>query len=163
MPRRMLRKEQPSQIAIFKYLRRLMAEQNYSQFLAFHPANGGKRTEYEAMIFKEMGVMPGVADIILLFAAQNRPVIDETLSVPLEGKTVFHPIKNAGRPLKTVFVELKFVEQGKKTGGQSPNQKLFQERVEGLGFEYHLLGVSNPYDAVAKIKGLLKSHNITAI
>lgn len=61
------RPEQELQIAIFNYLRPLMVLQKYSQFMAFHVPNGGKRTSYEGYIFKAMGVMAGVTDIPFLF------------------------------------------------------------------------------------------------
>jgi hypothetical protein len=34
----------------------------------FHPANGGTRTAVEGAIFKSMGVIPGVPDLILIHA-----------------------------------------------------------------------------------------------
>jgi hypothetical protein len=37
---------------------------------AFHPANGGWRSAIEAKIFKSLGVVAGVPDIIIIFGGQ---------------------------------------------------------------------------------------------
>ncbi len=61
MPRR-ARPEQQIQRAVFQHLRARGAPNVF----AFHPANGGFRTPAEAAIFKGLGVVPGVPDVILI-------------------------------------------------------------------------------------------------
>ena len=49
---------------------------NYPHIVAFHCPNGGARSKTEAKIFKSLGVMPGVADVIILnYANAIHPVI----------------------------------------------------------------------------------------
>lgn len=38
----------------------------YPNVFFFHPANGGKRTTFEARLFKALGVRAGVPDLIIL-------------------------------------------------------------------------------------------------
>lgn len=59
--------EQKMQIAIFTYLRDLMALQGYKKFMCYHPANGGHRSKAAGAKFKAMGVVAGVADFVFLF------------------------------------------------------------------------------------------------
>lgn len=42
----------------------------YSDVFYFHPANGGKRTAFEARLFKALGVIAGVPDLIFLKAGR---------------------------------------------------------------------------------------------
>jgi len=58
----MKRPEQALQQAVYKYIR-------YAApcVLCFHVPNGGKRSKIEAAIFKSMGVLPGVADLLLFW------------------------------------------------------------------------------------------------
>jgi VRR-NUC domain len=62
MPRRRARPEQQLQRAVFQHLRARGAPNVF----AFHPANGGFRTPAEAAIFKGLGVVPGVPDVIII-------------------------------------------------------------------------------------------------
>ena len=38
----------------------------YPEALFFHPFNGGQRSKIEAAIYKGLGVLPGVSDLIIL-------------------------------------------------------------------------------------------------
>lgn len=58
----MNRFEQVMQQAVFAHIR----ARGVPGVFAFHPANGGKRTKAEAGIFKSMGVVAGVPDIIAI-------------------------------------------------------------------------------------------------
>ena len=80
------RHEQTLQIGIFNQLYPLMKIQNYEQFVAFHVPNGGGRSSpAEAAIFKTMGVVAGVADIVFMFKG---------------GKTVFVELKAGKAPME---------------------------------------------------------------
>lgn len=149
------RPEQALQIGIFNQLRVLMGLQRYEQFLAFHCPNGGARTEFEGKIFKEMGVMPGAPDIILLFP--ERKFDPAFIPIKTEGKPYWEGDENTYP--KTVFVELK---AGDKSG-QNANQELFQRRAEGLGFEYHLISVLDLKDALNQIYAILMMNGVTGI
>jgi hypothetical protein len=54
--------EQQIQRAVFEHLRR----RSTPDVFAFHPANGGYRTAIEAAIFKSLGVVAGVPDLIII-------------------------------------------------------------------------------------------------
>lgn len=56
------RLEQKIQRAVFEHLRWHGAP----NIFAFHPANGGWRSPIEGAILKSMGVVPGVADVIII-------------------------------------------------------------------------------------------------
>jgi hypothetical protein len=56
----MKRPEQELHRAAYNYIRYAAPS-----ILCFHVPNGGKRSVIEAAIFKSMGVLPGVADLIL--------------------------------------------------------------------------------------------------
>lgn len=64
---RRARPEQTIQRAIFQHLRARAAPGVF----AFHPANGGYRTPREAAIFKGLGVVAGVPDIIAIHKGQT--------------------------------------------------------------------------------------------
>lgn len=56
--------EQDEQIALFRWA--AYAAGQYPQLAnMYHVPNGGKRTRFEAGLFKAMGVKPGVPDIVL--------------------------------------------------------------------------------------------------
>lgn len=59
--------EQKMQIKIADFLKDLMVAQNYREFMCWHCPNGGHRSKSAGALFKAMGVMPGVADLIFLF------------------------------------------------------------------------------------------------
>ena len=64
MTARRNRPEQQIQCAVVEYLRIL---ENLGELLVFHPANGGARSKAEGAIFKTLGVLPGVPDLVILF------------------------------------------------------------------------------------------------
>jgi len=137
------RPEQGLQIAIFNFLCPLMIAQKYEQFIAFHVPNGGWRTPFEANLFKTMGVMPGVADIILLFPPDQTASLGDGMRIAA-----------SARPPRVVFVELKF------DADQVNTQQAFQIRVEAMGFKYILLQAKTPDDAVRQTKQILENHGV---
>lgn len=60
--KRRKRPEQALQRAVFDHLR----SHAYPGVVAFHVPNGGKRTAAEGAIFKGLGVLPGVPDLIAI-------------------------------------------------------------------------------------------------
>lgn len=58
----MKRPEQEIHKAVVSHLN----ARSYPGTFFFHPANGGKRTPFEARLFKSLGVISGVPDIIVL-------------------------------------------------------------------------------------------------
>ncbi len=58
----MKRPEQALHQAVYKYIRYAAPK-----VLCFHVPNGGWRSKVEAGIFKSLGVMPGVADLLLFW------------------------------------------------------------------------------------------------
>lgn len=99
------------------------------QAVVFHVPNGGKRGRITGSILKGMGVLAGVADLIL----------------------VTHS--------KVTFVELKREirgEDGKTTKTyQSPPQKDFQRRVSMLGHEYVVVRTVQEYESLLHRLGLI--------
>lgn len=128
----MKRPEQAMQIGVFNFLRRLMEHYKFEKFIAFHVSNGGYRTKAEASIFKKMGVMAGVADIILLIEPND-----------------VHQYPT------TVFVEMKA-----KGGRVEKTQRQFGERVSAMGFRYYILEASDPQDALNKFIGIMEINGV---
>jgi len=56
----------PSEDQIHRALVKHIRSRAVPGVIWFHPANGGKRNAREAKKFKDMGVQPGVADLILI-------------------------------------------------------------------------------------------------
>ena len=133
------RPEQIVQIGIFKHLTGLMRLQNYSKFIAFHCPNGGWRSRAEAGIFKAMGTMAGITDIILLFNG---------------GKTVFVELK-----LKTIVVAKRGEHKGKlveKPTKQDDSQEWFEEKAKGLGFRYCLVEATDISDGLNQVLEIIE-------
>jgi hypothetical protein len=65
-PRHRARPEDQIQRACFQHL----AWRGVPGLFAFHPANGGWRSPVEARIFKGLGVVAGVPDIIIIHGCQ---------------------------------------------------------------------------------------------
>ena len=148
------RPEQSVQIGIFNNLKPLMAYQKCRQFIALHIPNGGGRSEIEAAIFKAMGVMAGAADILLLFPPQD--------GAPY-GKAVFAELKylEPQKPPKIKKDGTPYKQRKRNPGaGQDPNQKQFQEWVEALGFDYHLIAVASPQKGVEAIYKILRDNGV---
>jgi hypothetical protein len=59
-PRRV---EQAIQKAVFQHIR----QRGVPGLFAFHPPNGGQRSKIEAAIFRSLGVVSGVPDIIAIY------------------------------------------------------------------------------------------------
>jgi VRR-NUC domain len=62
--------EDQIQIEIFKWLRL-----QHKDILAFHVPNGGKRNLLEAARLKRMGVLAGVADVLILEPRGKHPLL----------------------------------------------------------------------------------------
>lgn len=173
----MRRREQEGQIAIFNDLRPRMAADRGKTFLALHVGNGGYRTPVEARKLKEMGVMPGAADILLMLPH------DRTEWTTIEGEKIpfvrLSPDEKAMPALypRAVWVELKAIDpppaaRFKKNGepfkvrtrnpksGQEKSQADFERLVTGLGFSYHLIAFFDPRDAVTQFRALMKSYAV---
>lgn len=147
MRKKKVRHEQNGQIAIFNFARRLMTTSKCSHFMAFHVPNGFKLTKYEAYISKELGVMPGVTDMIVLFNG---------------GRSVFLELKYKPEPV-TKVLEGKRITASKKRhtiGRQSKEQKLFEERVKKLGFDYEIISFSSQKDATNKFREFLEKNKV---
>ena len=110
------------QIACANWIKAQM--QHFDDIVGFHVPNGGLRNKKVGAKLKAMGVMAGVADLIIL---TNQPAI--------------------------VFIELKT-----KKGRQQPTQKVFQDKVESLGFDYHIIKGDNPFQVVAELERILKQY-----
>lgn len=82
----MRRPEQSLHIASAKFMRHALPP----QIIWFHCANGGKRTKPEASLFKAMGVLPGVPDLV--FVMPN-------------GQTAFIELKAPGGTLSNEQIE----------------------------------------------------------
>lgn len=95
---RRARPEQQIQRAVFQHIK----ARGVPGLFAFHPANGGYRKPKEAAIFKGLGVVAGVPDVILIrggqvFALELKPVggdltaaqRDTHLAMRAAGVTVF--------------------------------------------------------------------------
>lgn len=144
----MRRPEQGLQIGIFNMLKPLMAYQKCRQFIAFHVPNGmglpkkkgrnGKWYSPQGAIFKAMGLMPGVADIILLFPEHW---------VPSPA-----PLRSMDRcPQTIVFVEVKALGET-----QREDQENFQAWVTAFGFEYVIIEAANTSDAWNQMRVILR-------
>ena len=120
----MKRPEQALQQAVYKYIRYAAPH-----VLCFHVPNGGKRSKVEAGIFKTMGVMPGVADLLLFWSVQ----------MDVGG---FMPYMAA--------IELK---AGK--GKQTDHQKQFQRKWVALGGDYAVCTSIDDVDDVLKEWGAI--------
>lgn len=84
--------------------------------LLFAIPNGSYRSKATAGKLKAEGVVPGVADLILLVPGDH-----ETLP---DGRTWY-------RPIHALCIEMK-TEKGR----QSPEQKAWQKKVEAHGYKY---------------------------
>lgn len=108
--------EDQLQRAVVQYLRYVCPHVR-----AFHVPNGGKRSKVEAGIFKAMGVMPGVADLLIFWSVS---VVHDVVKTK-HGKIL--PILQGGA------IELK---AGKNTVTDA--QKVFREWWTALGGKYAL-------------------------
>lgn len=117
----MKRPEQELQKSVVQYLRYAAPK-----VLFFHVPNGGKRSKAEAGIFKAMGVMPGVADLMLFW--NNSPALCYPSFAAIELK--------AGK------------------GAQTDHQKTFQDRWEALGGKYAVVRSLDELQGILKDWGI---------
>lgn len=75
----MKRPEQELQKAVYKYICYAAPK-----VLCFHVPNGGKRSKVEASIFKAMGVVPGVADLLLFYKRADFCLFPEMAAIELK-------------------------------------------------------------------------------
>jgi hypothetical protein len=61
-PKKRKQPESQLQRAVYRFIR-----MKFPGVLCFHCPNGGKRSPVEAAIFKAMGVLPGVADLLVFW------------------------------------------------------------------------------------------------
>lgn len=87
--------------------------------LLFAVPNGGHRDKVTAAMMKAEGVVPGVADLILL--------------VP-KVKTATYAL--IGKPVVMEAVHALCIEMKTEKGRQSPEQKAWQKKVEAHGYKY---------------------------
>lgn len=159
--KRMARPEQRMQIAIFNFLLPRMALPMYrDQFLAFHVPNGGGRSKAEGEILKRMGVMAGVADIVMLFRPLTLLGTEQRQST-----TVFIELKAYNPPppvrLKKDGTPVKARARSEKTEtGLEDSQIEFRNRVTGLGFRYVLLIAKDERDAINQIAALMREYGV---
>lgn len=161
----MKRPEQAIQIGIMNYLRQIMDAQRYKKFMAFHVPNGGGRSEAEGRILKKMGVMAGVADIVVLVP----PIFNlDTLPIGHQGGICnFMPM--------TVFIELKHqpmrIAKRKAVKGRlerapakvlSTPQEDFQQRVNTLGFNYRTVAAVDARDGLNQVLTILSEYGVKA-
>lgn len=151
--------EEKVQIGIFNYLSTVMCLHKFKTFLAFHVPNGGFRSPTEGAILKAMGVMSGVADIILLIPFEGKITGDKfprTIFIELKFKQVLPPkpvrLRLDGQPYKARAVS--------ETAGQESNQKFFQAVVQEMGFEYHLLQCVSEADGLRQVVAILKQNGV---
>lgn len=160
--KRMARPEQRMHIAIFNFLLPRMALPMYrDQFLAFHVPNGGGRSKAEGEILKRMGVMAGVADIVMLFPE----IFAGTPQINRPPTTVFIELKAYNPPppvrLKKDGTPVKARARSEKTEtGLEDSQIEFRNRVAGLGFRYVLLIAKDERDAINQIAALMREYGV---
>lgn len=148
--------EQTMQIAVFTQLRALMHLQNYSKFMAFQIRNetgvGGSKGQMIGKFAKAMGTMEGASDTLFLFPKTRRIFTDggsPTAQRNFEKSLVFVEYK-ADKPLKKGLRDPITL--------LSPAQKLFKERVEGLGFDYHVIAAFDIPDALKQTYAMMESY-----
>lgn len=127
------------QIGIFDHLTPRMRAEKYSKFLAIHVPNGEKRDIVTAKILKSMGVMAGVADILLFFAG---------------GKTVFVELK-----LKSIVEAKRGPDKGKmveRTTKQLDTQIWFMNTIRKLGFKYYLVEATDISDGLNQLLDIIE-------
>lgn len=130
------RPEQILQTHVMTYAMRVAALQKYKHFLCFHCPNGGGRSKAEAAIFKGMGVMAGVADIMVLLTPND-----------------IHPYQTV------IFIEMKAGKTVRESD-LNQNQKDFRDNVQGMGFRYYVLAAENPRDAINKFIEIMKQNGV---
>ena len=102
----------------------------------FAVPNGEKRNPFTAKLLKDLGVEPGVSDLILI--GENKTIVF------LEAKSPPYMVVNSrtGKPYK------------RPAGKQSELQELFQKRVERFGFSYRV------FDSLDSFIKILQEFNI---
>lgn len=95
--------EDQTQIAIVKYLRGVLPAQS----VVFHVPNGGKRSKSQAALFKALGVVAGIPDLVVL--------------VP-PGRALFMEVK---RPAGV----------SQRKGSESVSQLAMRFRLNAIGFD----------------------------
>lgn len=143
------------------YLRQIMAAQRHEKFMAFHVPNGGGRSAAEGRIFKKMGVMAGVADIVVLLPPATirtgiiRTALDHSpMVIFIELK--HQPMRIAKR--KSAKGRLEKAPAKK----QATPQEDFQQRVAGLGFDYRVVAAVDARDGLNQVLAILSEYGVKA-
>ena len=94
--------------------------------LLFAVPNGGARSKATAGKLKAEGVVPGVADLILLVPKNTNPSIEKygTITLEIDGQ------------IPEIWYHALCIEMKTKTGRQSAEQGLWQLKVEQQGYKY---------------------------
>ena len=130
--KRMKRPEQLLQIGIMNFAQRVMRLENCERYILYHCPNGGGRSKAEASIFKAMGVLAGVADIVV----HIKP-----------NKVCEYPA--------TLFIEMKA-----KGGDLTDNQIWFEDRVSAMGFKHYVLEAENQNEALNKFIAIMSENGV---
>lgn len=127
-----MKRRQPEaelQKAVVKYIRYAAPH-----ILFLHPANGGYRTKAEAGIFKAMGVLPGVADLLLFY----------------EGKSY------GSKSPSGYFMECAAIELKAGKGTQTEHQKAFMHKWTALGGNYAICRSISEVEAALRDWGAIQ-------
>lgn len=94
--------------------------------LLFAVPNGGARSKATAGKLKAEGVVPGVADLILLVPKNTNPIKEEYVTITLE----------IDGQIPEIWYHALCIEMKTAKGRQSPEQKEWQAKVEAHGYKY---------------------------
>lgn len=142
-----LNPETAIQIGIMNFLRRIMALEDCRRFMAFHVPNGGRRGPKEAALLQDMGVMPGVADLVILMPGQK------TLFIELKRQKMRSTKRRMNGIPKYALV------RGEK-GVQEDVQKIFEHRVSKLGFDYRLIQATDAADGLRQVLAIMAEYGV---
>lgn len=94
--------------------------------LLFAVPNGGARSKATAGKLNAEGVVPGVADLILLVPKNTNPSIEKygTITLEIDGQ------------IPEIWDHALCIEMKTAKGYQSPEQKAWQKKVEEFGYKY---------------------------
>lgn len=161
-----LHPETAIQIGIMNHLRQMMQLQKYQRFMAFHVPNGGRRSAGEARLLKEMGVMAGVADLVVMVPTgrihqppQNTFISNVHYGFYMLPSTILIELKH--RPSAVVKKGgVRFHQGARQATRQSPEQEAFQKNVTGLGFDYRVVAATDERDGLKQVLGVMAEYGV---